>query len=376
MLRESEPRRSWLPWAIAGCLLALAWYFREVLGLLVGAFGLAYLLEPLVQKLEDARVPRPLAIVVVLLLVSAVLTGLLAIVVPNIVHEGGELLAKLPAKFRNDWLPALNRGLLHLRRRYHVRIPVTADAWLAQLGNRADLAPRSLSAVLSAANATVTVLEFALEVVIVLAMAFYVLLDWHRIHAGVAELVPHSMRPRFVSVVGKLDATMGRFLRGQLLVMIVLGTLFAVGFELLGVPAGAGLGILAGMISFVPYLGFVVALALAVLLSSLQGGGSQQVLAVVVYMAVVHVLDLALITPRILGGSLGLSPVLVIMALLAGGKVLGFAGLLVAIPVAAMLRVLVHELLVEYRETHFFNDPPPVATRPDGSLLPEPPGPE
>lgn len=360
----SVPQRSWLPWIVLALALYAGWYFRDLLALLGTSFALAYLLEPLVERLEKLGLPRSLAIVSVLLTATVLLSGLLAIVVPNIVHEFSELSAKLPNTMRTAVIPRLNRGLLELRHRYHVRVPITADAWLGQLGSRADLAPRSFAAVVSAASATISALEFGIEVLIVLAMAFYLLQDWRPTLDRVTELVPNAARPQFVSIVGRLDTTMGRYLRGQLVVMGILGALFSVGLTALGVPAGLGLGVLAGMISFIPYVGFLIALCLAVLLSALDGSGGTHVLLVLGFMAAVHVLDITVLTPRILGGSIGLSPVAVILSLLAGAKLLGFAGLLIAIPMAAMLRVLLSEAVAWYQSTHFYRDPPAVRSTP------------
>ncbi len=375
---DVTPRRRGgvLPWLVALAAVALLWYFRDIAALFAGAFAIAYVLEPLVSRLQRLHVPRSLAIVIVLVASGVALTALLSVVVPDIVHEVTDLSATLPGRIRDQWVPGINRSLLVLRRQYHLRIPVTTDAWLAQLGMRAsEIAPRSLNAVLSAASATISVVEFVLEIVIVLALSFYLLMDYRRLTDGVVELVPLRARHRFIAISAQIDQTMGRFVRGQFLVMILLGSLYAGGLTALGVPAGAGLGVFAGMISFVPYLGFLVALTLALLLAALDGGGTSHILVVLGYMAVVHVLDNTLITPRILGGASGLSPVVVILSLLAGARVGGFVGLLVAIPVAAMLRVLLAETVAYYRSTRFFTTVPEAViaaapgTLPDGTPI-------
>lgn len=354
LVAPTAPRRAFLPWLALGAMAGLAYYFRDLL-LLVGiAFGIAYVLEPLVERLQQLRVPRPLAIGLVLLGVCVAMTLTVVLVLPDIVRQLSELAVVLPNKVRNDWIPWANSGLVHLRQRYHLRIPTTADAWINQLGTRSEIASRSMSMVQSAASASISVLGLMLEGVIVLAMAFYFISDWHRIVAGAMGLVPRRAEGEVRRIVHNVDLALGSYFRGQGLAMLVLGVLFAVGLGALGVPGGVALGIFAGLIAFIPYLGFFIALGLAILFASLDGGGLGHVLAVVAYMMFVHVLDLTVVTPRILGRSIGLSPVAVIVSLLAGARLMGFTGLLLAIPVASVATVLLGELVRFYKSSRFY----------------------
>jgi predicted PurR-regulated permease PerM len=359
----TAPRRALLPWLGVAFALTLAYYFRDLLGLLGAAFAMAYLLDPLVLRLERLRVPRPLAIVLVLTVLAVVFTLTVWFVVPDIVRQLTDLLTSLPRKLRDQWIPSANNLLVSLRQRYRVRIPVTAESWLAQAGVRTDeIARRSLGMVQSAADVSLSIIEKIVQSVIVGAMAFYLLLDYHRMLDGVVELVPRRAKDDFSRIATKVNAALGRYVRGQALAMLILGTLFAVGLTVLKVPAGAGIGILAGVLTVVPYVGFFIALIVSALLALLDGG-TGACLAVVGYMVFVHLVDITFVTPRIVGGSIGLSPVWVILALLAGGKVAGFVGLLAAIPVASVLRVLVGEAVDYYRTTRFYTAVP----APEGS---------
>ncbi len=365
LVAPTAPRRAMLPWLVTAVLLGLGYYFRDLVLLAGVAFGMAYLLEPLVEGLARWRLPRAVAIVLVLLTLAAAVTVLLWFVVPDIARDLTDLIATLPHRVRTEWVPRANRGLLYLRQHYRVRVPLTVDAWLSQAGMRAsEVAPRSLQVLEGAATASISVLEFALRVVIVMALAFYLLLDYKKLIEGVSALVPRRAEEEFLRIARNVDVALGRFVRGQALVLLVLGTLFSVGLGALGVPGGVGLGILAGLLSVVPYLGFLFALAIALLLAALDGGGGRHVLAVGAYMLVVHILDLTLVTPRILGGSIGLSPVVVILALLAGAKVMGFAGLLLALPVAAVLNVLARELVGYYQRSRWYTVVPAAAHGP------------
>ena len=353
------PRVPLWPWVLVVAVLGLAWWFRDLLMLLGAAFGLAWALSPAVDWLADRRVPRLLAIAAVLLGVGVCATVLLWIAVPDIVENFTHLAGTVPQRVQTDWMPRINRALLWLRRRSHVRIPLTADAWITSLASRlGSVAQGSLSVVTSAAGVSLSIVEFAVEVLIVLALSFYALSGWRGIVEGVTELIPARSRADVLRVAGGVDRVLGRFVRGQFLVMLILGTLFAAGLGALKVPAGVGLGIFAGLIAFVPYLGFFIALGLATLLAALDTTGQCSVAAVVVFMFVVHLLDILVVTPRVLGGSIGLSPIVVIVALLAGAKVLGLLGLLIAVPMAAVLKVLLDELVDWYKSTHFYSAPP------------------
>lgn len=358
LVAPTAPRRALLPWLGVGVALLLAYYFRDLLGLVGAAFALAYLLDPLVLRLERLRMPRPLAIVLVLAVLLVVFTLLIWFVVPDIVRQITDLLTSLPRKLRDQWIPWANNVLVSLRHRYRVHIPVTAESWLAQAGVRTDeIARRSLGMVQSAADVSLSIIEKVIETVIVAAMAFYLLLDYHRLLDGVVELVPRRAKDDFSRIATNVNAALGRYVRGQALAMLILGTLFAVGLAALKVPAGVGIGILAGLLTVVPYVGFFIALIVAALLALLDGG-TGACLAVIGYMVFVHIVDITFVTPRIVGGSIGLSPVWVILALLAGGKVMGFVGLLAAIPVASVLRVLVGEAVDYYRTTRFYTAMP------------------
>jgi predicted PurR-regulated permease PerM len=358
LVAPTAPRRALLPWLGVAVVLLLAYYFRDLLGLAGAAFAMAYLLDPLVMRLERLRVPRPLAIVLVLTVLGVVFTLTVWFVVPDIVRQITDLLTSLPRKLRDQWIPWANHLLVSLRQRYRLHIPVTAESWLAQAGVRTDeIARRSLGMVQSAADVSISILEKVLQSVIVAAMAFYLLLDYHRLLDGVGDLVPRRAAEDFSRIATKVNDALGRYVRGQALAMLILGTLFAVGLTALKVPAGAGIGILAGVLTVVPYVGFFIALIVAALLALLDGG-TGACLAVIGYMVFVHLLDITFVTPRIVGGSIGLSPVWVILALLAGGKVAGFFGLLAAIPVASVLRVLVGEAVDYYRTTRFYTAMP------------------
>jgi predicted PurR-regulated permease PerM len=345
------PRRTLVPWLVVAAIFTIGYVFRATLTLAFAAFAIAYVFSPLVRRVERWGVPRPLAILLVLLGGTATVATVLAMLLPQLLKQTQTLFASVPsysAAIQRQWIPWLR---MHL----HIHLPPRTEDALAQLGLRASsLAPQLGDLLDNTVSYTVTIVEAIFTGLIVFALTFYLLMDFDSVLHAARELVPHRARPRTQVIAHEIDDTLRHFVTGQLLVMAILGALYAVGLGVVGVPAGWAIGLFAGMISFVPYLGFFVAMGLAMLMAALQGHGAGPVFAVLGMMAAVHILDLTLITPRILGGRAKISPVVTILALIAGGSVFGFAGVLVAIPVASVLKVLLRELVIVYKNTQFF----------------------
>jgi predicted PurR-regulated permease PerM len=345
------PRRTIVPWLVAAVIVGLMVVFRQALTLAFVGFATAYVLAPSVQRVQRYGVPRPLAILLVLMTGTTLVGTVVSVLVPELIRQTESLMRSVP-----DWSSAIqHRWIPWLRQHWHLHIPASTEDAFAQLGLRASsIAPRIGSLLNDTLTYTLVVLEYIVTGLLVFAVAFYMLLEIDQIVHNGFELVPHRARARVAAIAREVDETLRHFIHGQLLVMAVLGVLFAVGLGALGVPAGWAIGLLAGMISFVPYLGFFVALGLALLMTALAGHGVAQLVAVTGVMSAVHILDLTVITPRILGGRAKLSPVVTMLALVAGGSVFGFVGFLVAIPVASVLRVLLRELVSHYKSTPFF----------------------
>jgi predicted PurR-regulated permease PerM len=345
------PRRTLVPWLVVAAIIAVAYVFRATLTLAFAAFAIAYVVSPLVRRVERWGVPRPRAILLVLLGGTATVATVLAMLVPQLLKQTQHLFATIPAysaAIQRQWIPWIRAHL-------HVHLPSRTEDALAHLGLRAgSLAPRLGDLLDNTLTYTVTLVEAIFTGLIVFALTFYLLMDFDSVLDGVRQLVPHRARPRTTVIVREIDDTLRHFVAGQLLVMVILGALYALSLAIIGVPAGWAIGLFAGMISFVPYLGFFVALGLAMLMAALQGHGAGPILAAMGMMVGVHILDLTLITPRILGGRAKISPVVTILALIAGGSVFGFAGVLVAIPVASVLKVLLREVVAVYKNTQFF----------------------
>ncbi|MCA9628222.1 MAG: AI-2E family transporter, partial [Myxococcales bacterium] len=355
-----ETRRIFPRWLIAlaviGVVLWLFMLLRSVLTPVCFAAGIAYMLDPVVDRLEARRIPRALAIVILLtgvLLVMA-LVGLL--VVPGVVREVGAFAQDLPAQ-----LNALLNRLEPWLKAQGVQPPHSVKEAFDQLGvNAKDVAGKAaapagqvLAIVL---GGTASALGALGNLLIIPIFAFYLLHDWDRMMTKIRELVPWRIRPHVVDIASEIDDILGQFMRGQLLVMLILAVLYAVSYSLIGVRLAVPIGIVAGLLAFIPYVGGAVALGLALLMTLLAGQGWTQVGLVVGTYAIIQVLEGFVITPRVMEDKLGLGAVWVLLALMVFGELFGFMGVLLAVPAAAVTKVFALRAVAYYRKSELFLD--------------------
>lgn len=353
MMKLSKYQRAALAWggvALAGLLLL--WLLSPVLAPFIAALVLAYALAPAVQALVNRRVPRALAVLIVELLFALALLALLLLVLPILSKE----------------LPALRE-----------QIPVLAKAandkvspWLAQYGISMQLDPASIKAFvlkyldanfedwLSTALSSARIggsflLAFIGNAVLLPVVLFYLLNDWPGLIARGKALVPRSARESVGSFLEDCDATLGQYLRGQLLVMGALAIFYSAGLALAGFDLALPIGVFTGLAVFIPYLGFGLGLLLALLAGLLQFASFYGVAAVAVVFGIGQVLESFVLTPRFVGERIGMSPLMVIFALLAFGHLLGFVGVLIALPLSAVAAVAARRLHRAYLASSLFS---------------------
>jgi predicted PurR-regulated permease PerM len=384
------------PWVrAAGVLLALVasallvWLLRPVLVPLFFAFIAAYALDPIVDFFERRRVRRSVTIAALALVGIALILAVPLYLLPGVIHESEDLvgvaqervknvdpahgsdrlyawLQKLPLRRLVDslgWTPADQPQydpLAVIVERIGTQIREGAAEYLNNYGSRLlETAKRTGSGVAGLfasagriiVGVVVTIGNFALFAFV----AGYLLRDYDRIVAAAKELVPPARRARVFAVMGKIDAQLRGFMRGQALVCLFLGVFYSVGLMIADVPFGLVLGVFGGAASFVPYLGLVLTALPAALLCLVEHAGADWHLAVVAGTFIVaQTLEATVITPKIVGDQVGLGPVWVILAVVVFGNALGLLGLLLAVPTAAALKVLVGEALIEYRRSPLY----------------------
>ena len=354
-------------WVVAGLILvgALVYLLRGVLTPIFFALLIAYLLDPLVDRFET-KVPRAAGIVLVL---SAALGGLMLFVVLLLPGVVGEVVAfghELPERLRevqrsvDPWLSGYGIELPHdfTELRSFVEARVGGGGGAEDAGGSDALATRAASALSTGGQwiwgGTTTLVGVAASLLIVPVLAFYLLYDFDRIVAGVHGLVPYRYRPFVVDVAREVDEVLGQFIRGQLLVMVTLAVLYSTAFSIAGIRLAIPIGIVAGLLSFIPYVGGASALILALLMCALGFESWWQVFGVVLGYGLIQALEGLVITPRVVGDKVGLKAVWVLIALMIGGELFGFLGVLLAVPSAAVAKIFVMRAIAHYRKSEVF----------------------
>jgi predicted PurR-regulated permease PerM len=354
-MNTGRPVRSllWGLFALA-VLIVCVWAAPGVCSLLLSAFIVAYVGAPPVVWLSR-RMPRPLAAFLVLFATAILLIGIVVLVVPLVANEWKQFAQRLPDAL--TWLESTAVPWLEMQ--LGVTLPKTgADLVqplrdnLSTIGSRIgtpllQLAGKTFGGVIGVAGAIANAL-------LIPVLAFYLLTHWGTMWPQLERLIPPRYVARVRELKDEIDVTLGGFVRGQLLVSSIIGVLQAIGLSIVGIDGAIVIGLLGGLLNLIPYLGVAIGLTLALLMAALEFGGWGPIIGVLVVFAIVQVLEGFVITPRIIGDKVGLSPVVVIIAILAGGEMFGFAGLLLAIPAAAVLRVALREATAAYRSSETY----------------------
>ncbi len=364
--------RPWLPrWLLVVAGVAVAGYgiylLRSVLTPLLIAVLLAYLLDPVVDRMERWRIPRGIAVAVLLGAFLLALTVVALIVVPKAVREAVDFFRQLPQRFDATWQRLepwlVTRGIV---------FPTTLEELQAQLGDhvgglsqRATVAAGGLAGWV--ATSTASVLSLVVTLFMIPVLTFYVLYDFDRMCAAALELVPWRHRRLVEEVARDIDAVIAHFIRGQLVVMALLAVAYSVAYSAVGVPLAVAIGMLAGVASFIPYVGGAVALGTALIACGLSGTTWLQVGMVVAVHLAIQWTEGFVVTPRIMAGQVGLSSIWVILALLGFGELFGFLGVFLAIPAAAVIKTLLVRALRAYRESEVYGVAPVGA---EGTVVP------
>jgi predicted PurR-regulated permease PerM len=320
---------------------------------LVGAL-LAYLGDPLVDRLETYKLPRTGAVVVVFVTIVLLLLLLPLILLPLIEQQISALVTKLPKYL--DWIQqtvipfisqALNieSGVLDMSSLKQAVV----QHW-REMGNLATKVVTMIS------QSGLMMAAWLANVVLIPVVTFYLLRDWDIVMAKIHKLLPRQNEATIVQLARESDEVLGAFLRGQLIVMIALGVIYSVGLWIVGLELAFLIGMIAGLVSFVPYLGAIVGILLASVAAVMQFQDVLHLAFVAVVFGVGQALEGMLLTPLLVGDKIGLHPVAVIFAVMAGGQLFGFVGILVALPAAAVIAVLLRHAVQRYTDSDLYTD--------------------
>jgi predicted PurR-regulated permease PerM len=351
-------RRQITFWVGSFVLLVLFLYmFSSILLPFAAGMVLAYFLDPVADRLEAWFGSRLLAAIVILLAFVVTLVVALIIIVPILATQAADLIANMP-----EYLSRLQGVITSvdpewLKQRFGVDPTSLRDALSGLVGQGAGFVTTVFQSIWSSGLAIVNVAGL---VVVTPVVAFYMLLDWDRMIAKVDSWVPRENVATIRQIAADINASTAGFVRGQGTLCLILGVMYAVGLTIAGLNFGLLIGLFAGLISFIPYVGSLVGLVLAVGVALVQFWPDWvMVVAVAVIFFLGQFIEGNILQPKLVGESVGLHPVWLMFALLAFGSLFGFVGLLIAVPAAAAVAVLVRFALNRYLSSPLYNGHPP-----------------
>jgi predicted PurR-regulated permease PerM len=338
--------QKWQLLALSVLLGVLTWLLAPVLTPFAVSALLAYLGDPLVDRLQRWKLSRTAAVCVVFVLMTLAIVGVVLLLIPMLERQISSFIEQLPRYI--DWIQS--RLLPWIQRNLGFSVEafdpsqlkdVLREYW-QQAGGVAATVLGGIS------KSGLAVLGWIANLALIPVVTFYLLRDWDALVARVRELLPRPIEPVVSRLASESDSVLGAFLRGQLSVMLVLGTIYAVGLWMAGIDLALLIGMLAGLVSFVPYLGVLVGAAAGIIAALVQYGDWLHPLLVIAVFAVGQTLEGFVLTPWLVGDRIGLHPVAVIFAIMAGGQLFGFLGVLLALPVAAVAMVLLRYVHQRY----------------------------
>ena len=318
---------------------------------LMGAL-LAYLGDPLVDRLEAKKLSRTSSVVIVFVIILLVVVAIPLVLLPLIEQQISALVTNFPKYI--DWIqqnviPVISQAL-------NVDPDLLNTATLKQsiASHWRDVGGIAGNVMSGITKSGFVLLAWLANLVLVPVVTFYLLRDWDVLVERIHQLIPRKQEPTVAKLAKQSDEVLGQFLRGQLMVMVALGTVYSVGLWIVGLDLALLVGMIAGLVSFVPYLGFIVGIILAGIAAIMQFGDMIYLLYVAIVFGVGQALEGMLLTPLLVGDKIGLHPVAVIFAVMAGGQLFGFVGILLALPVAAVVVVILRHMHEVYTASDLY----------------------
>ncbi|MCE7914312.1 MAG: AI-2E family transporter [Nitrosomonas sp. PRO4] len=353
MSNEHSNEIHYLWWLILVCVTGgLIYLLSPILTPFLLAAVIAYICNPMVTRMADHGISRTVGAVLVMLLLSGVFAALILIMVPLFEEEARRLLNKIPVyldMIKNHIIPLLEARLnISLEPDMNLLKEAISKHWQSAGGVAAKVLP-------SLTSGGMAIVEFLVNLLLVPVVLFYLLRDWDLLIKLVDEMIPRYWHHQVSLLARETDRILAEFLRGQLSVILLMSICYITGLWLVGLEFALPIGLVAGILVFVPYLGMIVGLTLATLAALMQFQGWSGVIPVWIVFGMGQLLEGMLITPWLVGDRIGLHPVMVIFALLAFGQLFGFFGILLALPVSAVLLVWIRHLHQHYLQSNLYN---------------------
>jgi len=342
----------WFWLTIVTITLFLLYLLSPILLPFISAALLAYLGDPLVDRLEKMKLSRTLSVIIVFSSMFLILVPLLLFLIPLLQEQLTALLKKLP-----DYIHWASMNMQPMLENYlGINLPtldvdqlkqIVADEWTNAGGFFKGLL-RTVS------HSGFIVAGWLANIVLIPVITFYLLRDWDHLVAYIHDLLPRSVEGEISLMAKESNEVLGAFLRGQMLVMLALGIIYSIGLRLVGVEFSLLIGLFAGLLSFIPYMGLIFGVIIAGVAVLFQTHDISNLLWVLLVFGVAQMIEGMFLTPVLVGDRIGLHPVAVIFAVLAGGQLFGFFGILLALPVFAVLAVLLRHARARYKGSKIY----------------------
>lgn len=313
---------------------------------------LAYLGDPLVDRLEKHKFSRTLGVVVVFLVMSLIGLILLLVMIPMLEKQISVLIIKIPQaidNFQEVLLPRIAQFA-----GFETPTLDTSAFKRAVMGNWESLGGAMGGIFGKLTHSGLKIIYWLAFLVLIPVVTFYLLRDWDLLIARIHDLLPRRLESTVSRLAKECDEVLAEFFRGQLSVMIALAIIYTVGLMIVGLDVAFLIGMLAGLVSFVPYLGFIVGIVVASVAAVMQYHDVIHVVYVAIVFGIGQALEGMVLSPLLVGDRIGLHPVAVIFAVMAGGQLFGFVGVLLALPVAAVIVVILRHWHELYKESDFY----------------------
>lgn len=320
-------------------------YLATVLAPILAALGIAYMLNPVLDRLVRRSVPRMLGAAILLVGVVSLVVGAILVLAPKVVGQLSQFFEDMPRMLDN--LNAWTRD------HFHTELPSEWKAFVKTAKHSIGAGPLGELAT-AALGGVFHLLGTLAEMLLVPVFSFYFLVDWPNLLKRIDHMIPPRRRNDVREVAREIDGVISGWVRGQAIVTAILAILYAIGFSLVGMPLSLPIGLLVGALTVIPFVGTFVGAAIAALVTIADGGSMETLGMVAAVILCLHLLEAGALTPKIVGHRVGLSETGALFAVVAGGKLLGFVGVVLAVPIAATCAVLVRYGVRYYEHTAFF----------------------
>ena len=339
-----------LRWLLIAIFVVLGWivisFLASVLAPVLAALGIAYLLHPVLDRMVARGANRILGAALLLFGFLALLITAIVFLAPVVADQLGEFVADMPRMLAN----------LDVWTKAHLGFELPSD-WSSyvteehlQMATSGPLRELATAAVGGMFHLLAALAEFLLVPV----FSFYFLVDWPNLVRRIDHMIPPRRRREVREIMREIDGVVAGWVRGQAIVTTILAGLYALGFTIVGMPLSVPIGLLVGLLTVIPFVGTFVGAAIALTVTLADGGSLETLGAVAGVILFLHILEAGVLTPKIVGHRVGLSETGALFAVVAGGKLLGFVGVVLAVPIAATVAVLVRYAVRYYEHTAFF----------------------